>query len=381
MTEHIPDDVSPAGRDLREYTDELRPKHPVVRNDRGEWVLLRHDLVRRAALDHTGFSSAVSRFLQVPNGLDGSEHTTFRRALDPFLSPAALVPYQADFELIADDLAASLPRGASVEAVREIGATFAVRAQSAWLNWPLEVESRLLDWIEENHSATRSGELARTARVAEEFDNILRSVLAARRPDSTGPSDVTGQLLRVEVHGRRLTDAEIMSVLRNWTGGDLGSIALCVGVLVHHLASRLELQSRLRDGVPDNEMDLIIDEVLRLDDPFVTNRRVTTCPVDLGGIQLPEGARVKLNWTSANRDAAVFGDPEAFDPAGHAADNLVYGIGKHACPGRLLATVELRVAVRALLAGAATITLDPDAAAQREVAPVGGWARVPVVLH
>jgi Cytochrome P450 len=97
-------------------------------------------------------------------------------------------------------------------------------------------------------------------------------------------------------------------------------------------------------------MDLVIDEVLRLDDPFVTNRRVTTCPVDLGGIQLPEGARVKLHWTSANRDKALF-DAEAFDPAGHAADNLVYGIGKHACPGRLLATIELRVAVRALLAG------------------------------
>jgi cytochrome P450 len=90
MTEHIPDELSPAGRDLRAYTDELRPDYPVVRNDRGEWVLLRHDLVRRAALDHISFSSAVSRFMQVPNGLDGAEHTAFREALDPFLSPAAL---------------------------------------------------------------------------------------------------------------------------------------------------------------------------------------------------------------------------------------------------------------------------------------------------
>jgi hypothetical protein len=35
-------------------------------------------------------------------------------------------------------------------------------------------------------------------------------------------------------------------------------------VLVHHLASQLELQSRLRDGVPDSEMDLVIDDMLRL---------------------------------------------------------------------------------------------------------------------
>ena len=233
-------------------------------------------------------------------------------------------------------------------------------------------------WIEDNHAASRSGDRARTTRVAEEFDDIIRSVLVQRRSRST-PLDVTDQLLRVRMHGRPLSDAEIVSVLRNWTGGDLGSIALCVGVLVHQLASRAELQSRLRGGVPDTELDLVIDEMLRIDDPFVSNRRVTTAPVDLGGVRLPEGARVKLHWTSANRDEGAFG-PETFDGAGHADDNLVYGIGRHACPGRLLATLELRIAVRALLAGTATITLDPDRPAEREVAPVGGWARVPVLL-
>ena len=77
----------------------------------------------------------------------------------------------------------------------------------------------------------------------------------------------------------------------------------------------------------------------------------------------------------------MFSDPDAFDPAGHASDNLVYGVGRHACPGRLLATLELRIAVRALLAGTTSITLDPDRPAEREVAPVGGWARVPVLLN
>ena len=120
--------------------------------------------------------------------------------------------------------------------------------------------------------------------------------------------------------------------------------------------------------------------MLRIDDPFVSNRRVTTAAVDVGGVRLPAGAPVKLHWTSANRDEGVFGDPDAFDPAGHAGDNLVYGVGRHACPGRVLATLELRIAVRTLLAGTTSITLDPDRPAEREVAPVGGWARVPVLL-
>ena len=241
-----------------------------------------------AALDDVSFSNEVSRFLQVPNGLDGALHTAFREALDPFLARAALAPHRAKFDQVAAELVRSLTRGASVEAVREIGAAFAVRAQSAWLGWPPELEGRLLAWIENNHAATRTGDSARTAQVAEEFDDIIRSVLAQRRCESS-PTDVTGELLRIRVHGRELADAEIVSVLRNWTGGDLGSIALCIGVLVHHLASRPGLQSLLREGVPDTELDLIIDEVLRIDDPFVSNRRVSTSAVDLGGVRLPAG--------------------------------------------------------------------------------------------
>ncbi|WP_241762772.1 hypothetical protein [Aromatoleum aromaticum] len=70
MTDHMPDDLSATGRDLRAYTDELRPRHGVVRNVHGEWVLLRHELVAQAALSDDRFSSAVSSHLHVPNGMD-----------------------------------------------------------------------------------------------------------------------------------------------------------------------------------------------------------------------------------------------------------------------------------------------------------------------
>ncbi len=72
MVDHMPEDVSPAGRDLRAYTDELRPLYPVIRNNVGDWVLLRHADIVAAALDDKRFSSAVSRHLQIPNGLDFS---------------------------------------------------------------------------------------------------------------------------------------------------------------------------------------------------------------------------------------------------------------------------------------------------------------------
>lgn len=382
MSDHMPDDLSAAGRDLRAYTDELRPRHGVVRNVQGEWVLLRHELVVQAALAHELFSSAVSSHLHVPNGIDSAEHTAYREALDRFLTPAALAPFHDEFRRVAADLVASLPRGVAVDAVSQVGVRFAVRAQSAWLGWPADLEDRLVGWIAENHAATRSGDRSWTRQVAESFDDLIRSVLEPRRSAARedGADDVTARLMRTEVSGRPLTDAEIMSVLRNWTGGDLGSIAQCIGVLVHYLVTHPAVQDRLRSGVPDAEIDAIVDEILRIDDPFVSNRRVTTCPVTIGGVELPQGARVKLNWTSANRDEAVFGDPDVMDPEHNAGRNLVYGIGKHACPGRWLATLEMRIAIQELLAATSSIALDPQQPAERAVSPVGGWASVAVVL-
>lgn len=379
MPDHIPDDASLAGRDLRALTDELRPRYPVVRNDAGEWVLLRHADVAAAALDDVRFSSAVSRHLQIPNGLDGEEHTKFRSIVDRYLTRDALEPFLPVFQGIADRLVTALPRGKPLDAVADVGAVFAVRAQCAWLGWPAELEPRLLAWMEANHAATRSGDYERTAQVAAEFDAIIRSVLAPRL-SGTGAAgdDVTDRLCRETVDGRLLTEPELTSILRNWTGGDLGSLALCVGVLVAHLAREPDLAQRMRT-VPDAEMDSIIDEILRLDDPFVSNRRVTTCSVRIGGTDLPAGARVKLHWTSANRDEAEFGR-DNFAPEAHAAANLVYGIGRHVCPGRLLATWQLRIALRALLASAQRVELARDKEPEREVSPVGGYHRVWVVF-
>ncbi|TVO65904.1 cytochrome P450 [Denitromonas ohlonensis] len=379
MTDHMPDDLSAAGRDLRAYTDELRPKHPVVRNVADEWVLLRHADVAAAALDHERFSSAVSRYLQVPNGLDGDEHARYREVIERYLTHDALVPFVPVFKRVAAQLVVDLPRGVVLDAVSDIGAVFAVRAQCEWLGWPAELEPRLLTWMQENHAATRSGDRAWTSDVAEQFDEIIRSVIQPRRAAQVdAPDDVTTRLCRETVDGRLLTETELVSILRNWTGGDLGSIALCVGVIVAQVAEQPGLAARLRTA-SDAEVDAIIDEMLRIDDPFVSNRRVTTCPVRIGGVEIPSGARVKLNWTSANRDETVF-DNNRFDPQRNAAANLVYGIGKHVCPGRLLATWELRIALQALLASVNTIEPAPDQSPEREVAPVGGYHRVPVVL-
>lgn len=384
----VPVPVDPSGRDPITIGEALRAEHPVVPLADGGWMILGHEEAMRAATDPETFSSAVSAHLQIPNGLDGPVQQAFRRVIDPFFDEESMAELEPRLRTIArdlaDELAARGPDG--IDAVGEIGSIFAVRAQTSWLGWPSALEPRLLEWMAQNHAASRSGDPLRTGAVAADFDRIIREIVQPRLADpAASPDDVTGRLLRATVQlpgeaPRPLAHEEIVSVLRNWTAGDLGSIALCVGVVLEALARRPELADRIRAGASRSEVAAIIDELLRRDDPFVANRRVARCPVSIGGQRIEARQKVVIQWTSANRDPQAIADPDGVDPEANAAANLVYGIGPHVCPGRPLATLELCVLIEELLCAFPVLELDPAIPAEREVTPVGGYARVGIRL-
>jgi cytochrome P450 len=364
--------------DQRSTYDRMRTACPVARSPRGV-TLFRHADVIAAASDPATFSSSATARRQVPNTLDPPEHMAFRSAIDPFFTPERMRALEPRLLKCAREIVETLPRRAIVEAVTEFGYPFAVRAQVDWLGWE-GAETELLAWMGENHAATRSADRSRTAAVAAAFDEIVAAQVRRRRELGTAaPEDPTTELLHVLVNGRLLSDADIVSILRNWTAGDLGSIAAALGVVIHFLATHPEVQEMLRASPGD--LAPAIDEMLRIDDPFLVNRRVVTAATRVAGFELEAGTRVYLNWTSANRDEAVFGDPDAFRPHEHAENNIVYGAGIHACPGRPLATLELVTAVKTLLQLTSRVELATDAAPERETYPVGGWRRLPVRLH
>ena len=78
-------------------------------------------------------------------------------------------------------------------------------------------------------------------------------------------------------------------------------------------------------------------------------RRITTRPVTLGGVDLPEGAKLFLWLAAAGRDPAVFHDPDYFDLDRSIADqHLAFGRGLHYCLGASLGKLETRLALEDL---------------------------------
>lgn len=365
-------------RDQVAAYDAARERWSLARSEALGWSVLRHKDAMTVLRDHETFSSRVSTHVAVPNGMDPPEHTTYRAIVERCFSPARVRSFEPELRSIVRDLLATVAHGDVTEVVSTVATPFAARAQCAYLGWPLETADALQEWAAGSARATASGDRSELARVAERFDRLIIGMLDRQRAaESDGPDTLTGRLLDERIEGEPLSDTTLVSMLRNWTAGELGTIAAAVGIIVAHLARDQELQEELR-ATPDLR-GTAIDEILRLEAPLIANRRRTTRPVTLQGTTVPADAPVTILWPAVQRDPRALHDPTSYRSDRDPAANLLYGRGPHACPGEWLARLELTVLLDELLQAVPGFTLAPGQEPVRATYPNGGFAEVRIV--
>jgi cytochrome P450 len=218
-------------RDQRAAYDEMRERCPVAYSDFLGWSLFRHEDIVRVLNDPDTFSNAVSRHLSVPNGMDPPEHTEYRRIIEPYFRPERMEAFEPQCRKIAANLVQSLLERDEVELISEFAQWFAVRVQCTFLGWPTDMYEPLRLWTQKNHKATFAKDRAAMAEIAREFEGYVDELLQVRRAAGAQASDdITTSLLRQQVWARPLRDEEIVSVLRNWTVGEVGTISAAVGI-------------------------------------------------------------------------------------------------------------------------------------------------------
>lgn len=136
------------------------------------------------------------------------------------------------------------------------------------------------------------------------------------------------------------------------TVGHLVSLAWRLGQRPEHLAT-------MRDDPP--RRDGFIEEVLRLDAPFVGHYRHVVGDTELGDTRLPAGSRLFLLRGHANRDEQHFNRPDEFLPGRDDGAHLSFGRGIHFCVGAALARLESRTALDFLLEHDADLHIDTNA--------------------
>jgi cytochrome P450 len=216
------------------------------------------------------------------------------------------------------------------------------------------------------------------------FVRYLRKLVAdrARAPRD----DLVTALVQARDDGDQLSTDEIVStLLLLLTAGHETTVNLIsAGTLA--LLEHPEQAERLRDAVAAGDDGLIrsaVEELLRFTSPVETaTERWAREDVTIAGVTVPRGSLVLGGIASANRDAAVFTDPDRLDLGRTPNPHLAFGKGGHYCLGAPLARLEAQVAVPALIRVAPNLRRPDPAApvAWRPGAIVRGITALPVLL-
>ncbi|MGA5421431.1 cytochrome P450 [Streptomyces lavendulocolor] len=224
-----------------------------------------------------------------------------------------------------------------------------------------------------------AGDLAARRRSTTTANGQLLTHLAGlvEDEDRLAPGGLVRRLLEADVDGDRLTGEEVLLNCLNLAIGGNETTRNATAAGVEAFARRPEQWQWLR-AHPEH-LDRAIEEVLRHTTPPLHLVRTVTRPTVLGGTALEAGELLCLWLPSANRDADVFPDADAFRADRAANPHLSFTSGRHFCMGAALARTQLRLVFGALLARVDRI-LVRGAPARRASNFVAAYDTLPVAL-
>jgi len=179
---------------------------------------------------------------------------------------------------------------------------------------------------------------------ATEYVGYVRGLIDYRRRHP-GEDLLSDLIATRDADGSRLSEDELVAtaVLLQMAGHEASVNVVGNGTyaLLSHPAERARLTADLVPGA--------VEELIRYDSPLQLFERTATEPVRIGSVTVEPGQKIAALLGAANRDPAVFADPDRLDLARWPNPHLGFGAGIHFCLGAPLARVELQASLATLL--------------------------------
>jgi cytochrome P450 len=366
--------------------------HPVLRRLRGAepvswlpalggWLVTSAELADKVLRSPRAFTVDDPRFTTAqvvgPSmlSLDGAEHSRHR---DPFAKAVRAPDTKARLTDAVAGHAARLvaalpPASGRAELRRGLAGQLAVAVMADLLG--LDVDpGRLLAW----YDAIVAG-VSALADAAWPQDQTIQSAAAAFADLDARVRDTLtagNEPSLVAAAASSLTPAEIVS---NYAVMLFGGIETTEGLISNTIWYLLGDAAATAQVAADRSLvDGAVEEALRMEPAAAVVDRYATDDATLGGAAIHRGDLVTVSLAGANRDPALFADPDRFDiHRQNARQHLAFAVGPHFCVGAQLARQEAAAAVGALVGRLPGLRLDPA----RPSAPQGLVFRKPPSLH
>ncbi|MBB5965107.1 cytochrome P450 [Planomonospora venezuelensis] len=362
-----------AFRRLRElerpvFTKENRV--PFVGHGPGYYALVRHADVSEASRNAGVFSSEptansivdMPRWMAVYFGsminMDDPRHARLRRIVSRAFTPRILSKMEEDLQRAATRIVDEAVAEGSGDFVTQIAARLPVQVICDMMGIPPKFHGRVLratNIILGNADPEYTGiepefkrwnvarGLVKLMGAGRELNHLAARLGRTRRGNSTG--DLTSLLVNGE---ESLTPQELGSffILLVVAGSETTRNAISHGLKL--LTDHPEQRALLLEDF-EGRIGGAVEEIIRYSTPVIQFRRTLTRDHSMNGMDYRKGDKVLLFYNSANRDEAVFTDPDAFDITRHPNPHVGFGgPGPHYCLGAHLARREITVMFREL---------------------------------
>ena len=369
----------------------MRKAAPVMWMDepeerRGFWAVSRYDDVMAVNGDPVTFSSQKGGILMAHQrsdmqlakasldamiNMDAPNHLQLRREHMPYFTPSYLRGLQDRIEAEVKRLLDVMAPMGHCDLVPNLSAQLPLFTLCEILGVPQEDRPKFLTWMHflemaNSFAAERSGSGggglegaaqqlppeaqafldAFTAAVDEMFE-YGRDMLHKRRKDPQ--ADLLSAIARAQVDGEFLADEYLDGswLLIVFAGNDTtrNTISGTMGLLTDFPDQKAKLLAR------PELLTNATNEFIRMVSPVIYMRRTATRDTELAGQKIAEGEKVIMYYGSANRDEAVFANPDVLDVERVNADkHIAFGYGPHTCIGKRVAQIQLETVYRQMLA-------------------------------
>jgi len=353
------------------YYQSMREQQPVFYDpDQQAWQVFRYADVERVFTEYQTFSSRTpccpfTTDFHSFYRMDPPELQRFRSLVSQPFTPLAVSRRASQITSLVTQLLDQVADRGQMDVIDDLTFPLPLRVMAEVLGLPSSDEDRYAAW-----SRAINGEEMPELRAY--FHELRTSRQSLLRPG------IISSLLEARLDGRPLTEEEVLGFCGQLFLGANAEITPFLGNVVQSLLEHPEVADELRaePGLTPSA----IEEMLRFYPPIpMTGPRRATVDVELGGQLIREGQRVIPVMASANRDDAVFAEPDHFDIRRQPNPHLSFVTGPHICPGAHLSRQIAQIVLATLLSRFEAIQLAPGG----QLVPAGmlGIKHLPIVFR